>query len=82
MNRLVAEPTLPGQPAVGGSDIGPIAGVGKQPQVAHQHFFKRLSLASAWLGLCIATIVQTWEFMKHVRKLVAGMPHTASLGVQ
>ena len=41
-----------------------------------------LSLASAWLGLCIAAIVQTWEFMKHVRKLATGVGHTASLGVQ
>jgi hypothetical protein len=41
-----------------------------------------LSLASAWLGLCIAAFVQTWEFMKHVRKLATGVAHTASLGVQ
>jgi hypothetical protein len=41
-----------------------------------------LSLASAWLGLCIAAIIQTWEFMRQVRKLTSGVPHTASLGVQ
>lgn len=41
-----------------------------------------LSLASAWFGLCIAGIIQTWEFMGQVRKWTSGVHHTASLGVQ
>jgi uncharacterized membrane protein len=39
-------------------------------------------LASAWFGLCIAGIIQTWEFMGQVRKWTSGVHHTASLGVQ
>jgi hypothetical protein len=41
-----------------------------------------LSLAAAWLGLSIAAIVQTWEFMKQVRKMATGVAHPASLGAQ
>jgi hypothetical protein len=41
-----------------------------------------LSLVSAWVGLCIATIVQTWECMRNVRRWASGMQHTASLGAQ
>ncbi len=41
-----------------------------------------LSLLSAWIGLSIAGIVQTWQFMRHARKWTSGMQHTASLHVQ
>jgi len=41
-----------------------------------------LSLAGTWLGLCIAGVIQTWEFMRYVRKRRSSAPQTASLPAQ
>ena len=41
-----------------------------------------LSAAGTWLGLSIATIVQTWEFLNYLRKRNSGLPRPASIGVQ
>jgi hypothetical protein len=41
-----------------------------------------VSLASAWLGVCIAAMVQTWQFLKYLRKRTSGLQRPASLGVQ
>lgn len=41
-----------------------------------------ISLASAWLGLCIAGIVETWQFLRYVRKRTSSARHPASLPVQ
>jgi hypothetical protein len=41
-----------------------------------------VSLASAWLGVCIAGIVQTWEFLGYLRKRISGAGHPASLELQ
>ena len=41
------------------------------------------SVAFTWLGVCIAAIIQTWEFLRYLRKRVSGTPqHTASFGAQ
>jgi hypothetical protein len=41
------------------------------------------SVAFTWLGVCIAAIIQTWEFLRYLRKRVSGTPqHTASIGAQ
>ena len=36
-----------------------------------------ISLAAAWLGLCIAAIVQTWEFLRHIRSRNSGTEQPA-----
>jgi hypothetical protein len=36
-----------------------------------------ISLAAAWLGLCIAAIVQTWEFLRYVRRRNSGTQQPA-----
>jgi hypothetical protein len=41
-----------------------------------------VSVAGTWLGLCIAAIVQTWEFLKYLRKRSSGLPRPASAGAQ
>jgi hypothetical protein len=41
-----------------------------------------ISLASAWLGLCIAGVIQTWGFLRYLRKRISGARHPASLQVQ
>jgi hypothetical protein len=41
-----------------------------------------VSVAGTWLGLCIAAIVQTWEFLKYLRKRSSGLPRPASVGAQ
>jgi hypothetical protein len=41
-----------------------------------------VSLASAWLGVCIAGIVHAWEFLRYLRKQISGARHPASLQLQ
>lgn len=41
-----------------------------------------ISIAGAWLGLCIAAVVQTWQFLRYLRKRTSAARHPASLGVQ
>jgi hypothetical protein len=41
-----------------------------------------VSVASAWLGVCIAAVVQTWQFMRYLRKRTSGAQRTASIGAQ
>jgi hypothetical protein len=41
-----------------------------------------ISVAGAWLGLCIAAIVQTWEFLRYLRKRTSAPQRIASLGAQ
>ena len=41
-----------------------------------------ISVAGAWLGLSIATIVQTWEFLRYLRKRTSWRQGAASLGTQ
>jgi len=40
-----------------------------------------LSLAGAWLGICIATGIQTWQLLGVIRKRVSGAGQPASLHV-
>ena len=40
-----------------------------------------LSLVGTWIGLSIATAIQTWQLMKHVRKQRAIPQQPASLQV-
>jgi hypothetical protein len=39
-----------------------------------------ISLAAAWLGLCIATVVQAWEFLRYLRHRTAFIHAAASIG--
>ena len=40
-----------------------------------------VSVAFMWLGVCIAAIVQTWEFLRYLRDRASAAPqHTASVG--
>jgi hypothetical protein len=41
-----------------------------------------VSLASAWLEVCIAGIVHTWEFLRYLRKRISGVRHPASWQLQ
>jgi hypothetical protein len=41
-----------------------------------------VSVAGAWLGLCIAAIVQTWGFLRYLRKRTSAPPQIASIGAQ
>jgi hypothetical protein len=41
-----------------------------------------ISVAGAWLGLCIAAIAQTWQFVRYLRKRSSGVPRAASIGAQ
>jgi len=41
-----------------------------------------LSLAGTWLGLCIAFVIQTWEFLRYVRKRGSSAQPTAPLQAQ
>jgi len=41
-----------------------------------------ISVASTWLGLCIAAIVQTWEFLKYLRKRNSHAHRAASVSAQ
>ncbi len=38
-----------------------------------------ISVAGAWLGLCIAAIVQAWEFLSYLRKRISAPRQTASV---
>jgi hypothetical protein len=40
-----------------------------------------ISIASTWLGLCIATVVQTWELMRYFCKRTSAPQRAAPLGV-
>jgi len=40
-----------------------------------------LSLAAAWLGVCIALAVQTWQLLRDVRERISGTGQPASLHV-
>jgi hypothetical protein len=40
-----------------------------------------ISLACAWIGVCIGGIVQTWQFLKYIRKQISHARHPASLQV-
>jgi hypothetical protein len=35
-----------------------------------------------WLGVCIAAIAQTWQFVRYLRKRSSGVPRPASIGAQ
>ena len=41
-----------------------------------------LSLAAAWLGVCIAVAIQTWQFLGFIRNRISGARQPASLHVQ
>src|SRR5271157_508737 len=41
-----------------------------------------LSLAAAWLGVCIAAAIQTWQFLGFIRHRISGAGQPASLHVQ
>jgi hypothetical protein len=41
-----------------------------------------ISIAGAWLGLCIAVVVQTWQFLLYLRKRPSAAERPASLGAQ
>lgn len=41
-----------------------------------------ISLVGAWIGLCIAAPIQTWEFMAFLRKRGSGLQQTMTLHVQ
>jgi hypothetical protein len=41
-----------------------------------------LSLAAAWLGICIAASIQTWQFLGYIRKRVSRAGQPAPLHVQ
>jgi len=41
-----------------------------------------ISVASTWLGLCIAAILQTREFLRSVRKRISAPQRSAFIGVQ
>jgi hypothetical protein len=60
--------------------------VGDSPKYSQIARFVNVSLlvsvAGTWLGLCIAAIVQTWEFLKYLRKRSSGLPRPASVGVR
>jgi len=36
-----------------------------------------LGVAGTWIGLCIAAIVQTWEFLRHLRRRNSGTQQPA-----
>jgi len=36
-----------------------------------------ISVAGAWLGLCIAAIVQTWQFIRYLSNRISGAPRAA-----
>jgi hypothetical protein len=40
-----------------------------------------VSLASAWLGVCIG-IAHTWELLRYLRKRISGARHPASPQLQ
>ena len=41
-----------------------------------------LSLAGTWLGLCIALGIQVWQFMRYLRKRIAGTRQIATMQLQ
>jgi hypothetical protein len=41
-----------------------------------------VSIAFAWLGVCIAAIVQTWEFMRYLRKRTSALQRPGSIAAQ
>jgi hypothetical protein len=41
-----------------------------------------ISVAATWLGVCIAAIVQTWAFLRYLRKRNSAPQQIASLGAQ
>lgn len=41
-----------------------------------------ISVAGAWLGLCIASIAQTWQFIRFLHKRASGAQSPATFGVQ
>jgi hypothetical protein len=41
-----------------------------------------VSIACAWFGVCISAIVQTWVFLRHVRKRASAASGIASVGVR
>jgi len=38
-----------------------------------------LCLAGTWLGLCIASVVQVWQFLSYLRKRFSGAHQPATL---
>ena len=40
------------------------------------------SVAFTWLGVCIAAIIQIWEFLRYLRKRTSGAQPTPSFGAQ
>lgn len=40
------------------------------------------SVVCTWLGVCIAAIIQSWEFLRYLRKRVSGTQQPASFGAQ
>ncbi|HEY6368952.1 MAG TPA: hypothetical protein VIX37_00100 [Candidatus Sulfotelmatobacter sp.] len=41
-----------------------------------------VSVVFTWLGVCIAAIIQTWQFMRYLRKRSSGVPRATSIEVQ
>jgi len=41
-----------------------------------------VSIAFGWLGVCIAALLQVWEFLRYLRKRFSGAQRAASLGAQ
>ncbi len=41
-----------------------------------------ISVAATWIGVCIAAIVQTWQFVRYLYKRTTGAQRPASFGVQ
>ena len=47
------------------------------PLVAIVNVSMLLGVAGTWIGLCIAAIVQTWQFMRYLRQRSSGTPQPA-----
>jgi hypothetical protein len=41
-----------------------------------------ISVASTWLGVCIATVIQTWAFLRYLKNRASAPQRAAPLGVQ
>lgn len=40
------------------------------------------SIVFAWLGVCIAAVLQIWEFLRYLRKRASGLQRSPSIGAQ
>jgi hypothetical protein len=41
-----------------------------------------VSVASTWLGMCIATVIQTWAFLRYLRNRISAPQRAAAIGAQ